>query len=164
MSNPSGSTRGGTGGTWELAATQALNGAAEWNFTGLGIYTDICVRIIGATFGSGATCYLRVSIDNGANYLSSSGDYVQVQGNGTPNNDTELEFYTTPATAARAGEIIITGVNLTTPPKFARSNFFSTDGVLLRYMPTTSAINAVRVLNSGAVNFTGGTAYVLGRR
>ncbi len=158
-SNPAPASSGG--GSWVLAAQQALSGAATYDFTGLGVYTDVIIRMVGVTFGSGAVPNLRVSIDNGSTFLAASGDYIQVAGTGAPTNATELTFYTTPATASRNGEIFIQGINLAVP-KFSRAVLFATDGVYLRLIPTANAINALRIFAS--VNFTGGTAYILGRR
>lgn len=151
-------------GAWELIATQALSGAASYDFNNLSQYTDLRVLIVGATFGSSSQTQVRISVDNGATFLAASGDYVTVNGNGTPANTTELIPYSGAATAARSGEVFIQGSNLTGAPKVSRTVIFSTDGVYLRYMPTTSAVNGLRVLNSAAVNFTGGTAYIMGRR
>lgn len=148
---------------WTLVATQVLNGATQYDFIGLSAYSDIRVGIVGVTYGSSSNTRLRVSTDNGGTFLSASGDYIAVAGDGTPTNGTELQFMSGSATAARAGEIWIAGFNLAGAVHFARSNLFSTDGIFLRYVSTTSALNAVRVYSSAGANFTGGTAYVYGR-
>lgn len=152
------------GSAWELVATQALSGAAQYDFNNLSQYTDIRVGFVGATFGSASEPRLRISTDNGATFLSASGDYVSVSGVGAPTNTTEFVFYTGTATAARSGQILIEGINIVNAPKWARATVFSQDNVLQRYAPTNNAVSGVRLFNSAAVNFTGGTAYVYGRR
>lgn len=149
-------------GPWVLTHTSSPSGVAQVDFTNLAGYSDIRVVLVGVTFGSGSACQLRVSTDNGATFLSASGDYVTVSGEGAIANATELRFYSTAATAARSSQLMIYGINVAAP-KWAQGIFFTTDSVGFRYMPTTSQINAVRVLNSSAVNFTGGTIYVFGR-
>jgi len=146
---------------WTLITSSTPSGSATVNFTGLAGYTDLRIVVSGVTFGSNARPQLRVSVDNGSTYLSSSGDYIGVQGNGTGTTPTELNFYDTPATGARYGEIFLEGINITGAPKTARSTFFNTDAVNLSLIPNTNDVDAVRVF--AAVNFTGGTIYLFGR-
>lgn len=146
---------------WALAASNSPSGVATVNFTGLAGYTDLRVVVSGMTFSVSSRPQLRVSVDNGSNYLSSSGDYIGVQGNGQSTSPTELNFYDTAATGARYGEIFLEGINITGAPKAARSNFFNTDGVHLSLIPNTNDIDAIRVF--ATQNFTGGTIYVFGR-
>lgn len=152
---------GSGGGAWVLVATQAASGAAQWDFTNLGTYNELRVLIVNLT-GPSTDTLLRVSTDNGATFLATSGDYVAIAGNGTPTNNTALLFCAGGSGAARVAQITIEGTNLAAP-KWARAIFYSTDGVAQRLIPTTSTIDALRVLNSLASNFTGGTIYVFGR-
>lgn len=151
-------------GAWELIATQALSGAAQYDFNNLSQYTDLRIFFLNVTFGSSSQTQVRVSIDNGATFLAASGDYVGVAGIGSTTNFTELIPYSGAATVARSGEVFIQGTNLVNCPKISRTVIFSSDSVYERYMPTNGAINGIRINNSAAVNFTGGTAYIMGRR
>jgi hypothetical protein len=148
-------------GGWVLVGTNSPSGVTTVDFTGLASYTDLRVVVSGVTFGSSSKAQLRISINNGSTYLAASGDYLAISGAGVATNATELDFYDTAATAARYGELLLNGINVTSAPKTARATFYAGDSVNLRIMPTTSAITAVRVLAS--VNFTGGTIYVYGR-
>lgn len=152
------------GAAWELIATQALSGAASYDFANLSQYSDLRVVVSGATCGTSMTFNVRVSIDNGATFLAASGDYISIAGTGAAANTTELVMYSPAATAARSGEILIEGINIVNAPKTSRSNVFATDSINLRLIPTNSQINAIRMMTSNAANFTGGTAYLLGRR
>lgn len=151
-----------THGLWTVTSNSSLTSTNVHNFTGLAGANEIMVVVLGITFGSADEAILRVSIDNGSNYLATSGDYVSISGAGDVTNQTHLRFYNTTATASKNGVINLMGCNLTAP-KPARSNFFSTDGIALRYVPTANAINAVRVLSAGAQNFTGGAIHVFKR-
>jgi len=149
------------GSPWVLISSNSPTGTNVVNFTGLSGYTDIRVVVRAMTFAVADRPKLRVSTDNGGTYLAASGDYIQISGAGAPTNTTELEFMDNNNTTSRNGEILLEGINMTTAPKMSRSNFFNSDGFNLRLMPTTSAVNAVRVFSTQ--NFTGGTIYVYGR-
>jgi hypothetical protein len=156
-------TIAGIAGTaWSLVTSAALSGAASYDVTNLDGYTDLRVFFIDVTFGSASETEVVVSTDNGSTFLTASGDYRAIAGNGALSNNTRLQPYAGAATAARGGEILIEGFNLTAP-KVARSLFFSVDSVYMRFVPVASALNAIRIKNSAAVNFTGGTYYVYGR-
>jgi hypothetical protein len=151
----------GTGSApWSLVTSFALSGAASYNVTGLASYTDIRVLVLDVTFGSSSQTQIQVSTDNGSTFLTASGDYRNIAGNGALANDTRLLPYSGSHTAARGGECAISGWNLTAP-KVSRAVFFSVDSVYLRIIPVASALNALQI--SASVDFTGGTAYVYGR-
>jgi hypothetical protein len=145
---------------WSLISTVTLSGASSHNVTSLASYTDIRVLFLDVTFGTSSQTQITVSTDNGSTFLTSSGDYRNIAGNGVLANDTRLLPYSGSHTAARGGECSITGWNLTAP-KVSRAVFFSVDSVYLRIIPVASALNALQI--SASVNFTGGTAYVYGR-
>lgn len=151
------------GAAWELAASSSPSGVNTVTFADLGDYTDIRVLILGITMTAVSTAEVQVSTNNGSSFLSASGDYLGISGAGVATNMTRLAPYVTDATAARYGELLIEGFNLAAP-KVARSNFYSQDSVNLRIIPTTTALNALRVFTVSGTNFTGGTIYVFGRR
>jgi hypothetical protein len=155
------SAPGASASQWALVATQVAAGAANYDFTGLGSYGEIRVMVVDMVLSLSGETRLRVSINAGVTYLSTSGDYIGIQGVGAKTNFDALAFYSTAATAARSGEILIAGTNLAAQ-KSARSNFFSTDSIGLRLIPTTSTIDAVRVFAT-AGNLSTGTIYVFGR-
>lgn len=152
---------GSSGSPWVLVSSNSPSGVSSVDFINLAAYTDIRVIVRGITFGSNSKAQLRVSTDNGSTFKSASGDYMAVSGAGVETSATESDFYDTTATAARSSEMLLLGINMTTAPKSTRVTFFNTDGEGLRLIPTTSAVNAIRVF--AGVNFTGGTIYVMGR-
>lgn len=151
------------GGSWALLATQVAAGATNYDFIGLSAYNEIRVMLIALTLSATGQIQLRVSTDNGSTFLSTSGDYLGIDANnGTPTSKTEIPFTTSSTAAARYGEILIEGFNMTNA-KFVRSMFFTTNAVGFEVIPTTTALNALRVLNTGAGNMNGGTILVFGR-
>lgn len=157
-------TPAATGGSpWVLLFTSTPTAVNSVDFTGLSGYTDIRVVVRAMTFGAVDRPQLRVSTDNGSTFLSASGDYVGISSAGAPTNFAELDFMDGDNTTSRNGEILLEGINMTTAPKVSRSNIFTIDNMNLRFMPTTSAVNAVRVKSRNGNNFTGGTIYVMGR-
>lgn len=148
------------GSGWELAKQVTPAGAAAVeDIVGLGKYTDVLVFIRQITLSASGLRQLRVSVDNGATFLAAAGDYVAVGSAGTELNDTDIDFHATSTVAARTGMILILGFN-GVGPKIAIN---CVDSGLMRLIPTTTPLNAVRVMNSGAGNLTGGTIYVFGR-
>lgn len=143
--------------TWTLIAEQLAAGAANYDFTGLSSYKEFLVIISAVTRSVSGLTSLRVSIDNGATYLSTSGDYVEIAATGTSTNGVLIPFYNSNATAARSGYIYIqpNGTTLKLAFNLPTDNFT---------IPTTSVINAIRVYSGAAGgNLNAGTIYVYGR-
>lgn len=151
---PAGATGGGD---WALLATQVCAGAGNYDFTGLAGYSEIAVVIVSVTRSGATTAQLRVSTDNGATFLSTSGDYVSVTTAGVESNAAQIAFFTGGSASARSGEILIRGFDLA-EPKWARS----TSTLPLWLIPLATALNAVRVLPSSGT-LDAGTIYVYGR-
>lgn len=148
----------GTSAVWALLATQAVAGAASYPFTGLAGYTEIMVVADSVTRSASVITALRVSTDNGATYLTSSGDYIAVDTNGVETNATSAAFHSTSTTSARSGQIIIRAFSNASGPKPTSSS----SSFPFYIIPTTTALNAVQVMvSSGTLD--AGTIYVYGR-
>lgn len=150
------STSGGGGG-WTLIATTTAAGAGNYDFTSLGNYGAILVVTRSITKSASGVTQLLVSTDNGSTFLTTSGDYLALAAAGTTTNDTAMDFHATASTAARSGRIIIWGFN-TIGQKAAHT----TASVLNYLIPTTTALNAVRVVGSAGGTLDAGTIYVYG--
>lgn len=160
---PRGAT-GATGATgasasWTLISNTTAAGAAQYDFTGLAGYQEILVLIDGVTRSVSGITSLRVSIDNGANFLTASGDYITVAAVGTESNQVLIPFHNTSATAARSG-IIHINLFSSTDVKVA-TNYNIPDSY---FIPTANALNAIRVYSGAAGgNLNAGTILVYGR-
>lgn len=147
---------------WTLLATQVIAGAGQYDFINLAGYTDLRVFVRAVVLSVSGEARLRVSIDNGSTFLSTSGDYLGISGAGVETSFDALAFYAGNATAARTGEVFIEGFGMGNQ-KVTRANIFSTDSVHLRVVPNTTAFNAVRVFSTAGVMNTG-DIFVFGRR
>lgn len=152
---------GGGGGDWTLAASRDFSAspigtATFWDVTGLAGANDILIVVRAVTMVASGTVFIQVSTDNGSNFLTSSGDYVELAATGAETARTRLIPYNSAATAARSGWTLIRGCNVASPK--------SVDTIFAGHIvPTTSAINAVRLLVGGTGPTNGGNGYVLWR-
>ncbi len=146
-----------TGNPWELITTQVVAGAANYDFPNLGDYTDIMVVLALVTAGASVSRLVRVSTNNGASFLNTSGDYRTVSGTGTESNATSLAAVGTASNAARSGVVQIFGFNTPGAPRVA----FVT-GATFSLIMDTNAYNAVQVIVSGTT-MDAGNIYIYGR-
>lgn len=145
---------------WTLISS-VVGSAANHDFTGLSGYGEIWIVLVGVTAGASCVRQVRVSIDNGSNYLNSSGDYQQVEANGTTGaNLTAMAMHDTASASARTCQRSIAFFNKTSP-KFSFSHPVAAS--VMDIIPTANALNAVRVMTSDGSLFTGGTIYVFGK-
>jgi hypothetical protein len=149
-------------GRWTLVGswTHSVN-VPYVDFIGLAGYTEIRVLTRLLTTASGGTRSLRVSTDNGSTFLSSSGSYISVADAGDEVNAT---FIPTSAltSAARSGEVWFKGWNLT-DIKIAQIRHHVTGSTRQYLIPTSSPLNAVRIIDLTAGDLTGGSIYVFAR-
>jgi hypothetical protein len=143
---------------WTLIAQQAVAGATEYDFPNLSGYNEIRVLARSITRASSGVTVLRVSTDNGATFLAASGDYIDVANTGIETSTTNIPFHATSSALARTGEVIIRGFNGTVIK--SGSNLNITDFFLI---PTTTPLNAIRVLGGSGGALNAGTIYVWGR-
>jgi hypothetical protein len=151
---------GGTAAAWTLIEQRTVTNSVE-DFIDLGACSDLRVITRGLTADGAGARMLLVSTDNGSTFLNTTGDYVGIAGNGLETNYPNLLFQNTGTTAGLSGVILIEGFNMSNI-KSVRSNFFGSDAVMTRLIPTTSPLNAIQV-RSTVGNLTGGTIWVLGR-
>lgn len=155
---------GSAGGnsSWTLIETITFAGAAQYDSINLGSYNEIRIFVRGVTLSGSSRIVARVSTDNGSTFLSSSGDYVAIAATGAETNDTVIDqFYFSSSTAARTGEILIRGFNMAN-----QKTVWSLLGLTAGFsyiIPTTTALNAIRIFSIGGANLTGGNAYIFGR-
>lgn len=148
----------GGSGAWVLVTSAAASGASV-NFTGLAGYSEIMVMIVDVAATGSCIRQCVVSIDNGSNFLTSSGDYIQVDSSGAKTNATSLSFTNGNNATAQTAWITIKGFNLSTP-KPVENGQPTTN--LVAYIPTANALNALQVKASSNA-FNAGTIYIYGR-
>jgi len=145
---------------WQLLNTTTITVAGvNFDVPGLAGYNEILVIIDGITRSITGITTLRLSIDNGATFLATAADYIDVSTAGVEAGIDRIPFHTTNSTLARSGRVLIRLFDTTSPVKMAESwdgnNYF---------LPSASAFNAIRVYSGSAGgNLTGGVIYVYGR-
>lgn len=167
------STAIGGGSAWALAGTswaatgvydQAVDGTqANVTFLGLSGKSDIMVIMAATTLSVSGQEQLQVSIDNGSNWLTTSGDYISIDSGGQTANVPGARFVDTNHTAARHATMVVWGANVTGPPKIMDLLPRGSGGKLVHFIASTSPINAVRVNGSNGGNISGGKIYCLAR-
>jgi hypothetical protein len=156
------------GSPWVLIEARVMSGQTQEDFTGLSGYSEIMVIVKLVTKGTSGTISLRVSKDNGANYLAGSGDYsIITPTDGTEVSATGAQFHLTNATAARSGRVYIPAFNVSGGVRVAMTGVTGSRPDI--FLNDTSAYDAVRVyaptVSGGGPSATmdAGTIYVYGK-
>ncbi|RWE11572.1 MAG: hypothetical protein EOS61_15695 [Mesorhizobium sp.] len=161
--------QGGNSRQATVGALPAWRQAASWtysadianvDFTNLGSYNELMVLLRNVTASVSGIRLMYVSIDNGANFRNTSGDYKNINLNAAESDTTGFGFGTTNSTAARSGVARIPQSGLNGVPKILENLLV---GLSVLFVQSTSPINALRFTNSTGGNFTGGSIVVLGR-
>lgn len=168
---------GGGGGAspWVLAGTgqtatglydAAVDGAkANVDFVGLAGATDIMVLCRLVTLANSGIPLLRLSVDNGASYFATAGDYANVSTTGAESaTPTGRIFHDTNATAARSGAVRVHAADVAGVPKLLETvNIGDTTQRAQLFVASLNDIDAVRIIPSAGGNITGGKIYCFTR-
>ncbi len=153
-----------TGGSWNLIENRLASGATE-DFIDLAAYDEVMIMPVAVTNASNSIIQVRVSTDNGQNYLSASGTYKAIAFDDPAGvNKTEMPMHATTTTLGKHGLFTITAMSQTSP-KFAWAQQYVGAGAAAQgtwIIPGTTPINAIRLMNSGG-DFNGGNFYIFGR-
>lgn len=144
--------------TWTLIEHRTIASSVE-DFIGLAGKDEILVLVRAATPSSSGRRTLRVSIDNGSSFLTSSGDYIEIENDGSSSNLDTADIHATSSSSARGGAMLISGFQLTTEKV---GDYLNRDNVRQTIIPTANAINAIRIRNT-AGDLTGGTISLYAR-
>lgn len=148
---------GGGGGCWELVTTRTIAaGTTTEDIINLGDYDDLLVVLENSTSSSSQARGMRVSIDNGATFLTTSGDYQSITTAGSVSN-TSIMGATSATTVARGCFWWLTSKNSVDDPKIVETSDIN---FLIR---TASPIDAVQIRNGTVGTLSSGTVYVFGR-
>lgn len=145
-------------GVWDHAAD---GNAANVNFTGLKGAKEILIIGEDVTKSVSGQIGMRLSVDNGSTYLSTSGDYKSNAADGTTSNLTYMVLHTGNATAARSFMAKVEAANVNGAPKHVnRINLESP----IKFAGSTDDVDAVRIYPDAGGNLTGGKIYCLVRK
>lgn len=149
----SGAAIAASGSTW----TWSTN-VAQVDVIGLARFNQLLIIARGVSASSSGVKLVRVSVDNGSTFYSSSGDYVSVDQNGVETATTAFAGHSTNTTSARS--IVM---NLPNTRGAAKACFVDTASTTRQlFVASTSDINAIRFLNA-AGNLAAGSLYVMAR-
>lgn len=151
---------GGGGGAWTLVSTTVIASAvSSVDVTGLAGANDIMIAIRGVTSTASASRGIRLSVDNGATYYSTSGDYHNIGSTGAESNVTALSMASGTVATGVTGFTIIHAAGLSGVPKYAAPMFGNVQGV---FDGSTLPVDAVQLV-APFTTLTGGTVYVFTR-
>lgn len=144
--------------TWDHSVSG--NTASPLAFTGLAGAQDIMIVVRDVTLSVAGFLGVQVSIDNGANYYNTSGDYVSMNDAGVISNADYFRITSTSIATARAGHKIIHATNVN---GIVKPDSQSEGSRRHQFRASLSPIDAVQLIASAGGNFTGGFVYCLGR-
>lgn len=152
----------GGSSAWTLFNTTTIGAAvAQVDVTGISANEILIVTRNIVKSISGVTA-LRLSVDNGATFYSTSGDYILIPTSGVESNQAyACGFHSVGATAARSGVVHIPVAGTTSAGKVINNP--NINGEMRLFAASTSPINAIRILNASGGNLTSGTIYTFTR-
>ena len=152
---PGGGGGGGSAWTFVSSTTIAL-GTTNVDITGLAAYNDLLVILDNSTASTSQARTMRVSVDNGVTFLTTSGDYQIIGSSGSISNQSSMAGSSATA-AARSAAWLLINKNSAENPKVvqANSNYF--------FIRTASAIDAIQVRSGTVGTIDSGTLLVYGR-
>jgi hypothetical protein len=149
---------------WALIASFTATSGATHDFTGLSTYNEIMVIFEAVTTSGNCILQILVSSDNGANFRTTSGDYLIMTDTMTVTNASNISCHNTQTSAARSGAMWIGLFNKTNYKPYCPVGHTPAAN-LSGVVAYASALNAIRVqphVASGAT-FTGGVIRVWAR-
>jgi hypothetical protein len=153
---------GGAGGGWTFVTSATPSGTGGiMSFNNLSAYNEILLLYKGIR-GSpdfNITARVRVSTDNGATYLNTSGDYVSLSTQGVETNEADMKMHGTLTNGLKTGWRTISNFNTTKP----KNSWTPLDGGSY-VIPTATALNAIQIFTNTGLDWdTVGTIYIFGR-
>jgi hypothetical protein len=156
---------GGSGAAWTQVGTWDWTvNVPNVDFTGLGAYTDFRLYFINLGSSVSGIRSVVVSVDNGATWFNTFGEYTILLPDGTETGATVLGGHDTNATLGRSGEVLMFGAGLTTLQKLALTPHRTQ--TTRKFIASTAPINALRVIPTttiGTGNLTSGSIRLLAR-
>lgn len=143
-----------SGATWTYSAP-----IVNVDITGLGAYSDFIVVGRGIACTANGRRVVLCSVDNGATFYSTNGDYIYVDTAGVETAAADVGGHNTFATAARSFIVHMHGFGVAGGPKAATSNIAQ----YRMFVASPNPVNALRVYNNVAGNLTSGNVYVFAR-
>lgn len=149
------------GASWTLIESRAVGSGGTEDFINLN-NNELMIAFVALQCGDNAVINMRVSVNNGSSFLAASGDYVALAITGAETNTTSMLMTTlTTGSVPKTTFRFICNANGTTAIKLSWHPANPVDNAYR--IPTTSAINAVRLFPGTGVFASAGTIYIYGR-
>lgn len=142
-------------GSWTYSAD-----VANVDFTNLGAYSELMVVGTDISVSASGVRAMQVSVNNGSSFYSTSGDYVAMAATGIPTNFGWVECHDTASAAVRSFIVRMEMCSITSTHKV----FTKTSGLKVKFIASTSPINAIRLYSTAGANLQSGTIHVYGKR
>lgn len=128
--------------------------------------TDIAIIGRGVTRSVSGLDAVLFSVNGGASFYSGASDYEYDTGAGTNATLAYMQFINTAgaSTGARSYSATFHGLNVDGAPKLSGGYILSSGFARYRFAASLLPVNAIRIYNTGAGNFTGGAIYILGKK
>lgn len=150
---------GGGGGAWELIGSSTIAApVSSVDFTNLSGYSDLMFVFEAVTASAGGQRIVLASVDNGASYFNTSGDYQSIASSGALTANTSVALNDTSTLAATTAVGYVKG-NVAGYKKIFQRPQRTTNS---QFAASTAVIDAVRFANSSG-NLNGGVVHLLGR-
>lgn len=147
---------------WTVLASGTIAApTAAVTFTGLNLDNYSELKVYGRQLTASASGFrvVEVSVDNGATYYTTSGDYAYIDAAGVSTANTSMGGTGTASASARDMSVNIIGNVANGLPTSVVQGGLTNPRV---FLASTSAIDALRITSSGG-NLTGGSYVLLGR-
>lgn len=140
-------------GSWTYSSN-----VATVDFTNLGGFSEYLIVARLLTTSASGFRFFYMSVDNGSNWYTTSGNYVDLAAAGTETNSGDCLGHSTATTAARTLVGRIIGNQNGNPPVIQGLH----NGLSKLFLASSSPMNALRMATTGT-NYTGGSVRIYGR-
>lgn len=142
---------------WKAVETRVVEAAVPYiDFTALGDYDELIVRVRGLAIDTVGTRNVRLSTDNGASWLDQSGDYANIVSAGTEAAAMSMPVQSEATIEPRSGAMMIFGLRSGAPMAYVPNRPATV------FIETEQPINGVRVYPGSGGNITAGTVSIYG--
>jgi hypothetical protein len=145
-------------GSWDHSVDG--NTPSPLKFIDLAGAQDILVVARNVTCNLASNFLMRVSVDNGASFFATAGDYLSIDDAGFVSNSSGFQLTNVVATDARSGHHIIFGCNVNGVPK---CDAMGPASQRRQFVASLLPINAVALAAANGGDFTGGLVQCLAR-
>lgn len=133
---------------WGVIDDYTIPSAVVSRVVDVSAYDEIFVQFIDVTASASSQRGVQVSVDGGATYYTTSGDYTAYDNTGVGAGVQQFNAHSTGSTAARGGGVWVIGLR-GTGPKVARVNASSGSSL---FVASNNAVTHIRAVTNAGVS------------